>query len=333
MSRSYFAVLLTSTTMGIASPSLAQQAASSQTGQAGEILVTAQRRAQSAQDVPISISQFSQESLERLQLNDTTDLAVATPGLNFQEESSASQVSLRGVGTGYSGPGLEGSVAIYIDGSYISSQVAAVENFLDIRQIQVLKGPQGALYGRNATGGAVLIDTNDPSTDQIEGHVSAGYGNLDWLRSEAVLNLPVTNTLAVRFAGAYQNRDGHVYNVFTGNDISGFEAYTLRGKILFEPTDTLRIVGKLEYSERDYGNNPRKQIASGELCLYCNTADQTLPSDFYHVNQNEGDQLLASLGARRDLIRDDGNLRNNTLSGNITISYDIGDITLQSTTG
>src|ERR1700722_482955 len=158
-----------------------------------EVGVTAQRRAESAQKVPISITAFSQKDMDRLSIVAPKDLQFSTPGLTFPDDNATINPYIRGRGYGFSGTGLEGSVAIYIDDVYMQSQFGA-SGLLDMSQVQVLKGPQGTLYGRNATGGAIVFTTNDP-TDKLEGYAEAGYGNIGMWKTEAVLNLPVSDTL------------------------------------------------------------------------------------------------------------------------------------------
>jgi iron complex outermembrane receptor protein len=296
-----------------------------------EILVTAQRKAESEQKVPISISEFSGADLTKLSITTTDQLQQVTPGFNFQSESGATQLTIRGVGTGYSGSGLEGSVALYVDGSYISSQIGATDTLLDIKQIQVLKGPQGALYGRNATGGTVLIDTNDPSTSEFSGNVKVGYGNLSWVRTDSVVNLPVNDTLAFRFAGQFNRRDGYVENVLDDNDVYGQNDYTFRGKVLFAPIDGLTIVGKLEYGRDTFGQ-PRSNIASGTVCSYCIPLGIPTPPGFYTTNETPPGTELAYLGKTASLLTD-GNDRQRVLDAGLNISYDFGNLKLKSVTG
>ncbi|MDR2857400.1 MAG: TonB-dependent receptor [Novosphingobium sp.] len=330
----YKAALLLAASFCATAPACAQSAFGGDAGSTGgDIIVTAQRRAESQQDVPISISQFSQNQLTELSIDDATDLQFVSAGLSFQQESGASQIVLRGVGTGYSGPGLEGSVALYLDGAYLSQQIGAADEMLDVKQIQVLKGPQGALYGRNATGGAILIDTNDPSTDKVSGHVKAGYGNLDAFESEAVVNLPFSDTAAIRLAGAYRRRDGYVRTVSAGRAINPYDAYTLRGKILWAPSDDFSAVLKVEYSDRDYGNTLRKEIASGLTCLYCNTPGAIGSGGFYQTNQNTTAENMAVIPAGSGYLQGNGNLISKVLTGNLRIQYDIGKISIKSTTG
>lgn len=226
-----------------------------------EVVVTAQRRAEDIQRVPISVAAYGPQLLERLEIKSTDQLQFATPGfVNTQTAGDGiAAVYIRGVGTGYSGPGLEGSVAFYVDDVYLQTQTSSAQETIDIAQIQVLKGPQGTLYGRNATGGAVLVTTNDPKLDRTEGYIKVGYGNHNWMREESVLNTPISATLANRFVQFYQYRDGYVRNsAFPDQRESGVGAgdtWGIRDKLLWQPTDAFKAVLTGEYNRRaGYGS-------------------------------------------------------------------------------
>ena len=222
-----------------------------------EIVVTAQRRSEGIEKVPISVAAFGEETLGNLKIESTDDLQFATPGITNTQTAGdgIAAVFIRGVGTGYSGPGLEGSVAFYLDDVYLQTQTASAQNTIDIDQVQVLKGPQGTLYGRNATGGAVVVTTRDPQFDAPEGYFKAGYGNLNWFRSESVLNLPFTDTFAIRAAGFYERRDGYARNVvFPNEKKSGTGAGTTwsgRIKARWQPSDAFDAVASFSYDRRN----------------------------------------------------------------------------------
>ena len=234
---------------------LAQSTATAVETQSDEIIVTAQRREERLQDVPISVTALSADDAERFGVYETKNLQFVTPGLTFPEDNGTINPYIRGRGTNFSGPGLEGSVAVYIDDVYLQTQFGSA-GLVDVSQLQVLKGPQGTLYGRNATGGAILITTNDP-THELEGHVEVGYGNLDTRHAEAVLNLPIGETFALRFAGGYDERDGYNRNVVSGDMNGQAKRLQFRGKALWEPTDDFKMVLKGEYQEikMDYIRN------------------------------------------------------------------------------
>jgi iron complex outermembrane recepter protein len=226
-----------------------------------EIVVTAERRQADAQKVPISVSAFSEKDLERLSINEPKNLQFATPGLIFPDDNATINPYIRGRGYGFSGSGLEGSVAIYIDDVYMQSQFG-VSGLLDMAQVQVLKGPQGTLYGRNATGGAIVFTTNDP-TDKLEGYAEAGYGNLGMWKTEAVLNLPVSDTLALRFAGRWNQQDGILTNDVDGEKQGGpRELEEFRVKALWKPSENFSALLKGEYQE-SHTDYLRQQIIDG----------------------------------------------------------------------
>lgn len=245
--------------------SLAAQPAAAQENGASdasldEIIVTAQRREERLQDVPISITAISGEDAKRFAVIETKNLQFITPGLSFPEDNATINPYIRGRGTNFSGPGLEGSVAVYIDDVYLQSQFGA-GGLVDVSSLQVLKGPQGTLYGRNATGGAILITTNRP-TQNLEGHLEVSYGNYQMRHAEAVLNIPLSDTLAVRFAGGYDERNGYVRNVVDGSRNGAAKRYQLAGKLLWEPSSEFSALLKGEYQkiEVDYLRN---QLVAG----------------------------------------------------------------------
>src|SRR6266849_8916076 len=141
-----------------------------------EIIVTAQRRKERLQDVPIVVNAFAGDQLEAAGVKSTLDLAAVTPGLEFGTQAAYGQPFLRGVGTVANGPGVESPVALYVDGIYYGAMIGSVLTLNDIAQVEVLKGPQGTLFGRNATGGLIQITTLEPS-QEAAGNFSVGYGN------------------------------------------------------------------------------------------------------------------------------------------------------------
>jgi len=239
-------------------PVCAQDAPASEPEGGGleEIVVTAQRRSEDIQKVPISVQAFSQQTLDKLDIQSTDQLQFATPGFVNTETSGdgISAIYIRGVGTGYSGPGLEGSVAMYVDDVYLQTQTSSAQEAIDLSQVEVLKGPQGTLYGRNATGGAVVVTTNDPQLNSDSGYVKVGYGSLNWTREEAVVNTPLSSTVANRFVEFYQYRDGYVDNIaFPNQQKSGVGAgdtYEARDKLLWEPADNFKVVAWGQYDRR-----------------------------------------------------------------------------------
>jgi iron complex outermembrane receptor protein len=254
-----------------------------------EVVVTAQRREQSIMEVPIAVTLVSGQELETFNLETSHDLQFLVPGVTFAASSSTSQITLRGVGTGYSGPGLSNSVSVYTDESYVSQQVGSNQLFYDMASVQVLKGPQGTLYGRNTTGGAMLYSTNNPDLDGFSGYVQAGVAELDTTELEGAVNIPLGSSFAVRLAGKYNDRgEGHVTNVLNGSEIGGEKETGFRAKALWQPSDRLSLVFKyeqLELESNDEGSL-RSQLGVGLQCFYCE--DGSLDGaglGFYQTNQ------------------------------------------------
>lgn len=278
-------IALLSIIVAIGAPAVAQVKESETS--LSEIVVTAQRREQTVLDIPSALSVVSGEKIRDLQLFTSHDLELAVPGLTFHEVSGSSQVTLRGVGTGYAGPALGNSVAIYTDDSYISNQIGAVEVFYDMERVEVLKGPQPTLYGRNATGGTLQFITNKPNLEATAGYVEAGYAELDTTSIEGMINLPLGDTVAVRVAGKYWDRgEGHVTNINTGDKITGEKEYTrIRAQALFQPTDQFKAILKVEYGESSGDEPLRRQNAVGQLCQLCVGGDDGAALGWYQTDQ------------------------------------------------
>lgn len=186
-----------------------------------EIIVTAEKREESLQDVPISIAAFTQDSLEMLGISDIKGLASQVPNLlinEFTGSSTTVRLFIRGVGQNDVQVTQDPSVALYMDGVYIGSSVGTAFETADIQRIEILRGPQGTLYGRNATGGAISIITHEADPGGLQFKQTLKTGNLDLFRSRSILNLPLTDTTAIKLAYSTYERDGFVDNHGNGED-------------------------------------------------------------------------------------------------------------------
>ena len=236
------------------------------------ITVTAQRREESLQDAAIPINAVSGEELGRSGVVDVTQLNKVAPAL-YVPESGGANVGyfIRGVGNfannGYTNP----AVAFNLDGVYIGRPSSTVASFLDVDRVEVLKGPQGTLYGRNATGGAVNVIPNTPRLGVLEGSVSAQYGNYDAIETTGVINLPMGNSVAARLAGTYSERDGY-YSDGTG----GKEDLAVRGQLFFEISSAATIRLSADYSTQK-GTGPGVDV-DGVYTFAPFTADATVPN-------------------------------------------------------
>lgn len=231
--------------MGV-SASYAQTApaAGDDNGQLGQIVVTAQKRQENVQDVPIAIT-----AIDAVQLANTapqltsTSLQQFVPGLVQGNSGTAGATFLRGVGTEAGTVGTESPVPTYIDGIYLGINSLGVFPLNNIEQISVLKGPQGTLFGRNATGGAIQIATKNPNLNKVEAVAEAGYGNFDTTQLRFYGSAPITDTLAVNASILYKDRQkGTVYNVATGNRAQAEKSFAIQAKLLWQPTADTRVL-------------------------------------------------------------------------------------------
>jgi outer membrane receptor protein involved in Fe transport len=222
-----------------------------QTG--GDIIVTATRRNEALSDVPLAVSAVTAETLENTGATDIRQLNQVSPSLlvtSTSSEAGAGTARIRGIGTVGDNPGLESSVATFIDGVYRSRAGVALTELGSIDRIEVLRGPQGTLFGRNASAGLIHVITARPRFEQ-QGTAEISYGNYDFLRAEGSLTGPLAGGFAYRLDGVYVRRDGFLEDVISGRDINNRDRYLIRGQLLYEPNDQLsvRIIG--DYAKRD----------------------------------------------------------------------------------
>lgn len=216
----------------------------SDTGAVGEIIVTAQRRGERMQDVPIAVAAVGAEQLAAQGVTGPAGLTVSVPGLVFNRVANDANVYIRGIGTNLYGPNAEQTVALYVDGVYHASPEAANFSFNNIERVEVLKGPQGTLFGRNTTGGVVQIITKDPSHDPSL-DLDLTYANYDYVEASLYGTTGLTDNLAIDLAARYADQgDGYGRNLING-DKTGLQAkddYGFRTKILWTPGPNTKIV-------------------------------------------------------------------------------------------
>lgn len=210
-----------------------------------EIIVTAQKRGENLQKVPIAVTALTAQSLAAKGIANTTDLVAVTPGLNYTTGGGYALPRIRGVGAGSTSGGNENPVATYVDGVYIASATSSVMSLSNIAQIAVLKGPQGTLFGRNATGGLIQITTRDPSFN-FGGDGSFTYGNKDRIGGDLYLTGGLTGFAAADLAVHYMNQqDGYGTNLFNGKDVNKSREFVIRSKIKLDlgPDTTATLAG------------------------------------------------------------------------------------------
>ncbi|MEO6551258.1 MAG: TonB-dependent receptor plug domain-containing protein, partial [Croceibacterium sp.] len=226
------ASLLASVTLVASSPAFAQEAASATDG---EIIVTAQKRAQSLSDVSLSVSAVSGEALTRSNIANIEGLQNLVPSISFGNDFNFAKLFIRGIGLSSSLPGVDPSVALHVDGAVVSLAQAQLGSMFDLERVEVLRGPQGTLYGRNATGGAVNLITKKP-TSQLDGYVRATIGGSDLnLVGEGAVGGPISDNVRGRVAVRFVHRDGYGINELSGNDIDNAKQFSARAHLELLP--------------------------------------------------------------------------------------------------
>lgn len=217
-----------------------------------EIIVSATRRDQAAQDVPLAVSVVGGEQLANAGVVDIRGIQQLAPSLKTttgQSSATGAVLSIRGIGTAGDNPGFEPAVGVFIDGVFRSRAGVALAELPPIERVEVLRGPQGTLFGRNTSAGALNITTQKPKFE-FGGYVEASYGNLDEIEVKAGITGPVSELLAVRLDGGYHKRDGYITDVNSGDRINNIDRYFVRGQALFENEDiSFRFIG--DYAKTD----------------------------------------------------------------------------------
>ena len=238
---------------GLASGALAQDApaadAQPQTASAvEEIIVTATKRATNIQEVPIAVTALTEVQLERTGIRDIRDLPALSPSFNMNSSNTTTggtTLRIRGVGTTGNNAGLESAVGVFLDGVYFSRPGIALGDLLDIEAVEVLRGPQGTLFGRNTSAGALHIRTKRPDLSEVEAWANASVGNYDFTNIQAGTSIPlVEDKLAARFSMAWRQMDGYMKST-TGAESHDKDRYLLRGQLLWAPTEDIdfRLIG------------------------------------------------------------------------------------------
>ena len=235
-----------------AAPAMAQDAAEDGASSGNEIIVTAQKREENLQEVPLAISVIGGEALENAGTLNLESAQYLVPSLNFRKSGTTlnQALFLRGVGTINFSIAAEPSVAAVLDGVVLSRAGEGFTDLFDVERIEVLRGPQGTLFGKNASAGVVSIVTRRP-TDEFEGTVEATLAEGGEYRGRATINLPLGENIAGRFTGFYSEYDGNIRNLTTGNDVNGFKHYGVRGVIEAELGDAVTLTLRGDWRKAD----------------------------------------------------------------------------------
>ncbi|HMO76273.1 MAG TPA: TonB-dependent receptor [Sphingopyxis sp.] len=238
----------------LSAPALAQDAAPQDDGHddSAPIIVTAQGRSQLLSDVPVAISAVSAETLQNSGANDIRQLNQVAPSLLVSSTGSEANGSarIRGIGTVGDNPGLESSVPVFIDGVYRSRSGIGLNELGEIDRVEVQRGPQGTLGGRNSSAGLISIYSKKPDFN-FGATAEATYGNYDYWRLGGSITGPISDTIAARLDGIWVKRDGFLRDTVNNTDVNNRDRYFLRGQLLFEPTDALSIRLIADYTFRE----------------------------------------------------------------------------------
>lgn len=225
------------------------QVAAPSTENLADIVVTAQKRSERLQDTPVAVTALSPETLTKSGVGLTAALSSLVPGLNANNGTSGFRPFIRGVGTPAVAAGNENSVSTYVDNIYLTSMNAGLLNLTSIESLEVIKGPQGTLFGRNATGGVINIRTRDPS-HVFGSDMSLMIDNYETTVATAYITGGISDNLAIDFAGYYKNQgQGYGVNLTTGNDTHKQDTFAVRSKLLFTPTEDDSFTLAFDYSE------------------------------------------------------------------------------------
>ncbi|WP_232476128.1 TonB-dependent receptor [Flavisphingomonas formosensis] len=300
-------------------PAAAAAEAAPAPANAGDIVVTATRRAERLQDVPIAVSALGSKQIESRKIDNFAAITRIAPGPTFVpvKGTSVITVQIRGQASTNDATGLENPVAVYIDDLYYGSLASFDANLFDVGQIAVLRGPQGTTFGRNAVGGALQITSNPAVIGETSGKITVTGlrfdGGQTGIESDGYVNLPISDNAAFRLAYSVKNDDGYQKNLMTGHDLADNRVASVRGSLTWEPTDRLRVQASASYTNRwGRGDGP---VAYGPGAIAA------------AVRAATGGDL------HKTLLDDDGRTRRKIFAGLVRLEYrtDIG--TISSITG
>jgi iron complex outermembrane recepter protein len=278
----------------IAFPAFAQSAADE--NGSTDIIVTAQRSDQRLQDVPIAVSAFSAEALEKQQIKNTSDLQLTLPNVTFTKTNfTSASFTIRGIGDLCVGISCDSATGIHMNDLPLGGSTRLFEGeFYDMAQVEVLRGPQGTLFGRNATSGVVNFRTARPKLSGFEANAEAEYGNYNSVKVKGAVNVPIGDIAAVRVAGFYLNRDGYTKNLFDNSRIDDRDMYGVRGSIRIEPSSGTRIDLMAQYfHEKDNRMRIQKQLCQRDPTGVLGCLNATRGFEMTNANSTAGAVLTS----------------------------------------
>lgn len=282
----------------MATPAWAQDKAGAPDDGLKEIIVTAERRTENIQNVPIAATALTGDELTEKAVSRMADLQFAAPSLSITDAGLTQSVNIRGIGIADGNPSVANGVAMYINGVF-QPPVLTTASFYDISGVEVLRGPQGTLVGSNSTGGAIFINTTAPTTDEIKGYAQGSYGNYNNRTAQGAVNLPITQNLAVRLAGDYQKRDSYYTDIGVYHNKPGaLNEKAGRISVLWVP-GALKATGHLEWLDHQTGGYAYRPIEGTQYAAGRVGDIRTLDYDSPTLNHEKG--FMSDLELRYEL--------------------------------
>ncbi|MFU8816017.1 MAG: TonB-dependent receptor, partial [Pseudomonadales bacterium] len=262
-----------------------------------EIVVTAQRRAEGLQNVPISVSAFDADALDARQIEGFSDLQFNVPNVSYSKGNFAGDnFQIRGIGTLLTAASADTGVAMHINDVYLNSPRVFETEYYDMTQVEILRGPQGTLFGRNATGGAVNLRTARPEMNELYGDIEGQIGNFDHLKLKGAVNFPITDRIAGRVAGIWVDRDGYTDNIVTGDDVDDRSQWSVRGSLRFDISDEtqLDIIGHV-FEEDSSRTRSQKQLCNQDPSAILGCIPDSTPTQSINPFATSGTLLSSNL--------------------------------------
>jgi iron complex outermembrane recepter protein len=233
-------------------PTTDEAAATGEEMGSNDIVVTASKREQTLQDTPIAVSVTSAAAIEQANVRDLNDLQTLVPSLRVGQLQSSANTNfiIRGFGNGANNAGIEPSVGVFVDGVYRSRSAAQITDLPNLQRVEVLRGPQSTLFGKNASAGIISIVTREPQFD-FGGSAELSYGNYNAIVARADITGPLSDTIAFSLAGNYNSRDGYVRDIVLNNEQNERNRYGFRGQLLFQPSDSFKVRFIADYDSID----------------------------------------------------------------------------------
>ncbi|MBT8080238.1 MAG: TonB-dependent receptor [Gammaproteobacteria bacterium] len=286
-----------------------------------EIVVTSQKREQNLQSVPIAVTAITGEAMRKADIHTLDDITTRTPGFSMGSFNKGQpQLFIRGIGSNADGAGSDVSVVTFLDEVYIGRASGAVFDLFDLERVEVLRGPQGTLFGKNAIGGAVSLHTAKPA-DDFYGRAEVSVGNFNARVVRGLVSGPLTDNIFGKITASWRERDGYVTSVTTGDKLSDQQTWGLRGSLRFVPSDTLEVIVTGDYSRSD-------EFANGRILV--GDADPATPDILWGIGQ------AAFPDAANDFTKtfaDNQGVADTEIAGlAATVSWDVGPGTLTSIT-